>query len=108
MNLDSGMIGARIREARKERGLTQEQLAEASGLSATYISNLERGLQTANLEAFASICNALRVSSVVLLQDVIDADAPAQTGEITALLQGQPPETQRMLLRMLKAAITQN
>lgn len=38
-----GTVGRRIRQAREEAGLTQEELAQASGVSVRTISNLERG-----------------------------------------------------------------
>lgn len=36
-------LGARIRDLRKERGLTQEELAERAGLHSRYISRIELG-----------------------------------------------------------------
>ena len=45
-DLDYRMIGTRIRAYRRERGLTQEQLADVTGIHQTNISKLESG--TAN------------------------------------------------------------
>ncbi|WP_430150013.1 helix-turn-helix domain-containing protein [Paenibacillus cisolokensis] len=36
------MIGEQVRRVRKLRGITQEQLAEQSGLSFSYISDVEK------------------------------------------------------------------
>lgn len=36
-------LGEALRLLRKRRGLTQEQLADATGIDATYISQIERG-----------------------------------------------------------------
>ena len=38
-------IGVLIQQARKQRGLTQEQLAELAGTNKSYISKLERNLK---------------------------------------------------------------
>ena len=38
-------LGVIIREARKEKGLTQEQVAELSGTNKSYISKLEKDLK---------------------------------------------------------------
>jgi transcriptional regulator with XRE-family HTH domain len=37
------LVGANVRRRRVELGMTQEDLAEAAGLSQQYISGLERG-----------------------------------------------------------------
>ncbi|MFG6114713.1 helix-turn-helix domain-containing protein [Halobacillus sp. MO56] len=39
------MIGERIRELREERGMSLSVLASRSGVSKSYISNIERGIQ---------------------------------------------------------------
>lgn len=49
-------IGLRIREIRKQRGLTQEELAEKSGLTAKFIGAIERG------EYFASFAKMEEIS----------------------------------------------
>ena len=41
--LDFAKVGSRIRQARLEKGLTQEQLAEMVGLSNEWVSQLEKG-----------------------------------------------------------------
>lgn len=41
--LDGVMIGKRIRDARKEKGYTQEELAEKCGCRSPHISNIENG-----------------------------------------------------------------
>ncbi|MGN0071964.1 MAG: helix-turn-helix domain-containing protein [Atopobiaceae bacterium] len=42
-------FGAAIRTERKRRGYTQTELAEYSGVGITFISQLERGKETAEL-----------------------------------------------------------
>ena len=47
---DSKSLGQLIRERRKELGYTQKYLSEYTGLSITFISQLERGKATAEIE----------------------------------------------------------
>jgi transcriptional regulator with XRE-family HTH domain len=54
-------IGSRLRELRRERGLTIPELAESSGLTSGFISQLERDLSSASLSSLARICAALGV-----------------------------------------------
>ena len=45
-------FGRRLRYLRRQRDLTQEQLAEAAGISVDLVSNIERG---ANAPSFATL-----------------------------------------------------
>ena len=44
MHVDYKLIGGRIKERRKARGMTQEQLAEALSVTVGYVSQMERGV----------------------------------------------------------------
>lgn len=46
---------------RKHRGLTQQQLAEAAGISKAYLSQLETGKRTGTLEVLGRLASALQV-----------------------------------------------
>jgi transcriptional regulator with XRE-family HTH domain len=54
-------IGARVRSLRRERGLTIEQVAAATGLTKGFISQLERDTASPSLSSLARICDALGV-----------------------------------------------
>lgn len=61
-------IGKRIRIVRKSKGVTQVELAEASGVSRSYLADLERGaLQNPSLEILRAMSGALHVSVGELL-----------------------------------------
>ena len=47
--IDSITLGATIRARRKELGYTQSDLAEFTGFSISFISDLERGKKTAEI-----------------------------------------------------------
>jgi len=54
-------VSGRIRAARKEAGLTQEQVAEAAGLPQSHISRIETGQHSPNASTLEKIAKALDV-----------------------------------------------
>ncbi len=63
-------LGRRIKQLRHKAGLTQEQLAEASGLHWTYISGIERGVRNASITSIYQIASALRLRVRDLVKDL--------------------------------------
>ena len=59
MALNYTIIGDRLKEARMNKKLTQEDLAEKLGVSVPYVSRIERGSTAINLKRLAEICNIL-------------------------------------------------
>lgn len=54
-------LGRKIHKVRKERGLTQERLAEKVGVSTTWIGYIETGYKRPNLKMIYKIANSLGV-----------------------------------------------
>jgi transcriptional regulator with XRE-family HTH domain len=54
-------LGERLRAVRRDRGLSIAQLAERTGLTKGFLSQLERDLTSVSLSALARICSALGV-----------------------------------------------
>lgn len=59
MSVDYKLIGQRIKDKRKQNGLTQEQLSEQLSVTVGYVSQLERGITKINLDMLSSICTVL-------------------------------------------------
>lgn len=59
-------IGNSLIAIRKEREMTQKEVADASGISSRYLSDIEKGKKSPNLETIESICQALSVSVPIL------------------------------------------
>ncbi len=55
------LLGKRIRELRKKRNLTQEQLAELIGIEIPSLSNIENGKNYPNSETIDKIARGLQV-----------------------------------------------
>lgn len=60
-------FGARVRELRHERGLSQEQLAHVSGLDRSYVGQVERGERNITLENIHKLAAGLQVPARDLL-----------------------------------------
>ena len=61
-------FGQRLRALRRERGLTQEQLAEMAHLSVDFISLVERGINAPSFENIEQLAKILKVPVAELFQ----------------------------------------
>lgn len=56
-------IGERLRELREaQAGLTQERLAERSGLHVSFVARVERGETAVTVDGIAALCRVLGVT----------------------------------------------
>ncbi len=55
-------FGQTIRALRNQKGLTQEQLGELSGLNQGFVGDIERGQRNPSLETVHNLCRALGLS----------------------------------------------
>jgi XRE family transcriptional regulator, regulator of sulfur utilization len=63
-------LGARIRQLRKDREWSQEDLAAASGMHWTYIGQVERGERNLTIQSIRSIAKGLNLKMSELLAGV--------------------------------------
>lgn len=86
MELDYQAIGVRIRRFRKEKGLTQQALAELSNQEPSNISHIERGATKLGLPTIVNIANALEVTVNDLLCDSLPLAQAVYMDELNNLL----------------------
>lgn len=60
MSISHKVIGEHIRSAREEKGMTQQEVADQTGLSLVHYGNIERGARPASLEVLAKFCLTLQ------------------------------------------------
>jgi transcriptional regulator with XRE-family HTH domain len=65
--IDYKILSQRIKEARRLKGITQEKLAELTGLSSNFIAKIESNNSTVSLQTIVSIANTLDISIDYLL-----------------------------------------
>lgn len=61
------LLGAKVRELRLSRRLSQEGLAEELGMSARYLAGIERGERNLTLDSVDALAEQLGVESQTLL-----------------------------------------
>ena len=100
--MDLCAIGARIKAAREKAGMTQEDLAAALEMSPTHISVIERGVKSPKLETLVRIANTLKVSSDMLLQDVVTYSSDGIASELSATISRLPKKDQERILNAIR------
>jgi transcriptional regulator with XRE-family HTH domain len=63
-------FGQKVREARLAANLTQETLAEATGMHPTFISNVERGYRVPSVPTLLRLAAGLGVSPSELVDEL--------------------------------------
>ena len=99
------IIGRRIQEIRKQRGLTQEHLAERVNISPHYLSALERGVYNIKLDLLVDILNILNCSADEVFLDVVSSSSKIKASQLSEKLKGLPVHEQRKILEVIEIMI---
>ena len=76
-------FGLALLNARRELGMSQEELAHRSNLQVSFISRIERGLQAPSLEAICALAEAVGTKPHLLVKAAEDerpTEATSQRG----------------------------
>lgn len=103
--LNYSLIGKQIKIARVQKDLSQEKLAEMTGISTTHLSNIERGRKSARLETFVHIAKSLDISMDYLL--CYEPNMPKQTQILKQSLSNELTDCSAKELIVLEEAIKQ-
>lgn len=101
MAIDYKILGKRIKDARKSKGMTQEQLAAATGMSQQHIGNIETASSKLSLQALVDIANALKTTSDALLYDSLIPDADPYYQQAKDILQDCSNHEKEILLHLM-------
>lgn len=107
MGADLQGIGGRIRQTRLDRRMTQQVLAEKAGISVSFLSNIECGKQSMDLQVLAALMDVLDVSADWLIRGVPDLEKNVAKEIEDELLSCTPVErgTILQLVRMMKSSL---
>lgn len=98
-------IGKRIQSIRKQRGLTQEKLAEALGISTNHMSALERGIYSVKVDLLVQIMNNLDCTADDLFCDVIKNGYKQKASRLSDQLESLSPQDQKRIFDVVETMI---
>ena len=101
--MERPIMGDRVKELRKKRRLTQEQLAEKIGISLQYVSEIERGLSMPSMQVFLKLLEVLDASADYLLRDMVSCANPYGDKQIAARLERLSPKQRQALMAIIDA-----
>jgi transcriptional regulator with XRE-family HTH domain len=99
------LLGLRIKELRKMRGLSQEQIADIVDLDPKYISFIECGRNAPSLETMDGIARALEVEIKDLFEFAHLQAGGVRVEEIEKLLEGADEEKKRTIMKIVRAVV---
>ena len=98
--------GARLRAIRKERGYTQEQLAELTKLSTRHIAGIEKGEANPSFEVLYTIITVLGTSFDAIFNPA-DEQVEREVQEITGLYRACSEQGRRLILAATRAMMNE-
>ena len=104
VKLDYNGLGRRIRERRRELGLTQLEFADRVGISSQHLSNVENGRTKLSMHLMVAIATEMNCSIDDLFFN-LDSKAVSRDvyKEITRVLEGCDERKQALILELAKA-----
>lgn len=105
MELNYSIIGMRLKQARINKKITQEKLAEMLDVSVAYISRIERGSTEISLKRLAQTCGLLDVT----LGNILDGISPNSSSYLDTafsdLLKNCPAEKMDLIYKISRVIV---
>ena len=99
------MIGVRIAELRKSRGLTQEQLAGTMEISPKYLSSIERGKENPTLDTLIKLSESLGVNIEDIFRFIQIEDSGKRKSLVTSLVNKADADQLKLAYKILSVFI---
>ncbi len=99
------LIGSRVREERKLRGLSIEKLAEQAGVTPSFLGLIERGERKLSVLTLDKISRALQSDPTELMRAPNKKSAPQWERKILAIVNSQPENAKEFVYKMLTSLI---
>ena len=103
MSDNSIRFGVRLRRLRRDRGWTQDQLAEAAAANPKYVGEIERGARNPSLDVIVRLAGALDVDVAELVgDDLTETDRDELLSEVQRRVELLGDGDLRGLVRLLR------
>ena len=108
MALDYKIIGERLKKARLEKKITQEQLAEQIDVSVAFLSRVERGSSHINLKRLTQVCNILGISEGSILNGASEDSSEYLDADFKNILLKASPDKQKLIYKIAELIVNEN
>jgi transcriptional regulator with XRE-family HTH domain len=100
------MFGLRLKNLRKQRGLSQEKLSEKIEISSKYMSRIELGLHFPSMEILVKLADALNVE----MEDIFNFSHEIKNirelkKQLNKLLEGADEGKLKLAVKVMKAVM---
>ena len=103
ITIDYYKLGLRVRQARQERKLTQQRLAELADLSPNYVGKIERSASVISIETLVKLAIALKMPVEYFLQDsLMEIVSDNQEEEAIEMLRRMTPKERAFAIENMK------
>ncbi len=99
------LLGARIKEIRKARGLTQEQLAEMVDIEQKHVSRIESGKNYPTIDRLEKIAAALNVPLISFFDFLHLENDDERVVNIEEMIKELDEDSRKIAYKMIKAII---
>ena len=96
-------IGAKIKEMRQKMKMSRKEFAKAAGISASYLSEIERGLKRPTVDIILKISKAFNLKISELLDEIPSTPMSPELKELVETLRNFKPEQVKLLSEFLKS-----
>lgn len=104
--IDFVRMGAIIKQARKNAGITQEQLSEIIDVTPAFVGHIERGERSVSLKTLFAIAESLDISFDYLLSQNVVSDTAQQNVKLfEQLIKDKSADTQNAILDIVRTAL---
>lgn len=108
MALDYNIIGQKIKKARQNKHLTQEDLAEKLDVSVAFLSRIERGSSHINLKRLNQICDILNITEGQILNGSSGNSKNYLNAEFSELLKSSSSEEQKLIYKIAQVIVNKD
>ncbi|MBI3597632.1 MAG: helix-turn-helix transcriptional regulator [Nitrospirae bacterium] len=99
-------LGARVKEIRKTKGVSQEKLSEKVGIDAKHLSRIEVGGSFPSLDTLAKLAGALHVELKDFFEFAHEAENPKELKEVlNDLMKEATPDKLKIAVKVLRAIV---
>lgn len=102
MAIDYSIVGERLKRARLDKKLTQEDLAEEIDVSVAFLSRVERGKSPINLKRLNQLCSLLDISEGYVLSGTSDDSEVYLEEDFKKILDNCTPYQQKLIYDIAK------